>query len=38
MVGRRRHFGYLLMERIGYEPNNEERLRRAFTGFGYNLV
>ena len=20
MVGRRRHFGYLLMERIGYEP------------------
>ena len=24
MVGRRRHFGYLLMERIGYEPDNEE--------------
>ena len=26
-VGRRRHFGYLLMNRIGYEPDNEERLR-----------
>lgn len=38
MVGRRRHFGYLLMERIGYEPNNEERLRGAFTGFGYTLT
>ena len=29
MVGRRRHFGYLLMDRIGYEPNDEERLRRC---------
>jgi hypothetical protein len=38
MVGRRRHVGYLLLERIGYEPNNEERLRGAFTGFGYNLA
>ena len=37
-VGRRRHFGYLLMNRIGYEPDNEERLRVAFTGFGYNLT
>jgi hypothetical protein len=38
MVGRRRHFGYLLMDRIGFEPNGEERLRGAFTGFGYNLL
>src|SRR5665213_1464154 len=38
MVGRRRHFGYLLMDRLGYEPNNEERLRGAFSGFGYNLL
>ncbi|MCU1466208.1 MAG: hypothetical protein JWM72_2136 [Actinomycetia bacterium] len=38
MVGRRRHFGYLLMDRIGYEPNSEGRLRGAFTGFGYTLV
>jgi hypothetical protein len=38
MVGRRRHFGYLLMDRIGYEPGNERRLRGAFTGFGYNLM
>ena len=38
MVGRRRHFGYLLMDRIGYEPDNEERLRGAFTGLGYNLI
>ena len=26
LVGRRRHFGYLLMERIGYEPDNERRM------------
>jgi hypothetical protein len=38
MVGRRRHFGYLLMDRIGYEPNSEGRLRGALTGFGYTLV
>jgi hypothetical protein len=38
MVGRRRHFGYLLMDHIGYEPNNEQELRGAFTGFGYNLL
>jgi hypothetical protein len=38
MVGRHRHFGYLLMDRIGFEPNDEERLRGAFTGFGYNLL
>jgi hypothetical protein len=38
MVGRRRHFGYLLMDRIGYEPDGERRLRSAFTGFGYNLI
>ena len=38
MVGRRRHFGYLLMERIGYQPDNERLLRGAFTFFDYNLL
>jgi hypothetical protein len=38
MVGRRRHFGYLLMDRIGYEPDGERQLRNAFTGLGYNLL
>ena len=38
LVGGHRHFGYLLLERLGYEPDNEERLRGAFTGFGYNLT
>jgi hypothetical protein len=38
MVGRRRHFGYLLMDHIGYEPNSEERLRGAFAIAGYNLM
>ena len=37
MVGRRRHFGYLLLDRIGYEPGNERRLRDAFTLLGYTL-
>ena len=36
--GRRRHFGYLLLDRLGYEPDGEGRLRRALTGFGYNLI
>jgi hypothetical protein len=38
MVGRRRHFGYLLLDRIGYEPDGERRLRGAFTLLGYNLT
>jgi len=38
MVGRRRHFGYLLMDHLGYTPGNEERLRGAFTLLGYNLI
>jgi hypothetical protein len=38
MVGRRRHFGYLLLDRLGYEPNGEARLRGAFNGFGYKLL
>ena len=38
MVGRRRHFGYLLLDRIGYEPGNEVRLRGAFTLLGYTLL
>ena len=38
LVDRRRFFGYLLLERLGYEPNSEDRLRGAFTGFGYHLA
>jgi len=38
LVGRHRHFGYLLLDRLGYEPDAEGRLRRALTGFGYNLI
>jgi len=38
MVGRHRRFGYLLMERLGYQPDNERQLRGAFTLFGYNLL
>jgi hypothetical protein len=38
MVGRRRHFGYLLLDRIGYEPDGERRLRGAFTLLGYDLT
>ena len=38
LVGRRRHFGYLLLDRLGYEPDGEGRLRRALSGFGYNLI
>ena len=38
LVGRRRHFGYLLLERLGYEPDGELRLRGAFTGLGYEVI
>jgi hypothetical protein len=38
LVGRRRHFGYLLLDRLGYDPVDEGRLRGALTGFGYTLI
>jgi hypothetical protein len=38
LVGRRRKFGYLLMDRILYEPGREILLRTAFTGLGYDLA
>ena len=38
MTGRRRHFGYLLFDSIGYDPGGEGRLRDAFTIAGYNLT
>jgi len=37
-MGRRRKFGYLLMDRILYEPGREILLRTAFTGLGYDLA
>ncbi len=38
MIGRHRRFGYLLMERFGYSPEGEDRMRGAFSGLGYNLL
>ena len=38
LVGRRRKFGYLLMDRMLYEPGREILLRTAFTGLGYDLA
>jgi hypothetical protein len=38
LVGRRRKFGYLLMDRILYEPGRDILLRTAFTGLGYDLA
>jgi hypothetical protein len=38
LVGRRRKFGYLLMDRVLYEPGREILLRTAFTGLGYDLA
>jgi hypothetical protein len=37
LVGRHRWFGYLLMDRILYEPGRSLLLRSAFTGLGYEL-
>jgi hypothetical protein len=37
LIGRRRRFGYLLMDRILYEPGREILLRTAFTGVGCDL-
>jgi hypothetical protein len=38
LVGRRRKFGYPLMDRILYEPGRGLLLRTAFTGLGYDLT
>ena len=38
MIGRHRHFGYLLLDRLGYEPGNEGKLRGAFSLLGYTLL
>jgi hypothetical protein len=38
LVGRHRRFGYLLMDRILYEPGRSVLLRTAFTGLGYDLT
>ena len=38
LVGRRRRFGYLLMDRFLYEPGRDVLLETAFTGLGYNLA
>src|SRR6266852_9486460 len=37
LIGRRREFGYLLMDRILYEPGRDIFLRSAFLGLGYTL-
>jgi hypothetical protein len=38
LVGRHRRFGYLLMDRVLYEPGRDVLLRTAFTGLGYDLA
>ena len=38
LVGHHRRFGYLLMDRILYEPGRAILLRSAFTGLGYELT
>jgi len=38
LVGRRRRFGYLLMDRFLYEPGRDILLETAFTGLGYKLA
>jgi hypothetical protein len=37
LLGRHRRIGYLLMDRILYEPGRAILLRTAFTGLGYEL-
>jgi hypothetical protein len=37
LLGRHRRIGYLLMDRILYEPGNAILLHTAFTGLGYEL-
>ncbi len=38
LVGRRRKFGYPLMDRILYEPGRGALLRTAFSSLGYDLA
>ncbi len=38
LVGRHRRFGYLLMDRILYEPGRSILLRTAFSGLGYQVT
>ena len=38
LVGRRQRIGYLLMDRVLYEPGRDALLRSAFTGLGYELT
>jgi hypothetical protein len=37
LVGRHRWVGYLLMDRVLYEPGRDVLLRTAFAGLGYEL-
>jgi hypothetical protein len=37
LVGRHRRFGYLLLDRLGYEPGRSILLHTAFSGLGYEL-
>ncbi len=37
LVGRRRRFGYLLLDSILFQPGRAVMLRTAFTGLGYDL-
>ena len=37
LVGRRRRFGYPLMERVLYEPGHEQLLHTVFTDLGYRV-
>jgi hypothetical protein len=36
-VGRRHRFGYLLFDKVLYEPGREDLLRTAFTDLGYRI-
>jgi hypothetical protein len=38
LVGRHRHFGYLLLDSILYVPGRTILLRTALTGLGYKLT
>jgi hypothetical protein len=38
LVDGHKRFGYLLMDRILYEPGRSVLLRTAFTGLGYDLT
>jgi len=38
MVAPRRRLGYLLLERIGYEPGHEQRLRGMLDRLGYDVA